>query len=183
MRHLSDPLAGRRARQHHLPAFRRLRQAGALPAAVAGVALLAAACGGSSAASGSTVYQKAVAYAQCMRSNGEPDFPDPDSQGNFDRTLANRSLFAGAQFQAASKPCQRLLPPSPPETAAEQQREYQKALKFAACMRTHGFPSFPDPTPIPYVGFDRPPGIDVNSTQFQSARQTCHTISGFGPGA
>jgi len=180
MRYQSDPRAGRRARQHRLSG-----RAGALTVTVAGIALLAAGCGGSksSATPGSTVYQKAVAYAQCMRSNGEPGFPDPDSQGNFDRTLANRPLFAGAQFQAASKPCRKLQPPSPPETAAEQQEEYHKALKFAACMRTHGYPSFPDPTPIPYVGFDRPPGIDPNSTQFVSARQTCHTISGFGPGA
>jgi hypothetical protein len=178
MRHLSDPPAGSRARQHRISGL-------ALAAAVVGIAVLAAGCGGSGSfsAAGSTAYRKAVAYAQCMRSNGEPDFPDPDSQGNFGRTLANRSLFAGAQFQAANKPCQKLLPPSPPETAAQQQEEYQKALKFAACMRIHGFPSFPDPTPIPYVGFDRPPGIDANSTQFQSARRTCHAISGFGPGA
>src|SRR2546430_2503851 len=58
------------------------RPAVAVLAAVAAAALVAA-CGGGSpagaAAAGSTDYQKAVAYAQCMRSHGVPNFPDPDS--------------------------------------------------------------------------------------------------------
>lgn len=178
MRYLSDAPGGRRVRQHRL-----LRRPGTATAALVALALLAAGCGSSgSTATGSTIYQQALTYAQCIRAHGEPDFPDPDSQGNFARTLANRTLFAGPQFQAADKPCQKLLPPSPPEPAAQQQKEYRKALKFATCLRSHGFPSFPDPTPIPYVGFDRPKDIDVNSTQFQSARRTCHTLSGFGVG-
>jgi hypothetical protein len=32
---------------------------------------------GASVAAGSTAYQKAVAFAQCMRSHGIPDFPEP----------------------------------------------------------------------------------------------------------
>jgi hypothetical protein len=162
----------------------RPSRAGLLAVSMAAIALLVGACGGgsSTASSGKTVYQKALAYAGCMRSNGEPTFPDPDSKGDFPRTLANRSLFVGPTFDAANKPCQKLLPPSTPLTASEQQAEYQKALKFAVCMRSHGFPNFPDPTPIPYVGFDRPTSIDPNSPQFLSTRQTCHQVSGFGVG-
>jgi hypothetical protein len=150
---------------------------------VAGVLLQATACGGSPTASRATIYQKALAYSNCMRAKGEPGFPDPDSQGNIDQTLANQDLFHGLQYQRASKPCKNLLPPSLPESAAQLEKEYQKALKFAVCMRSHGFPYFPDPTPVPYVGFDRPESIDVHSPQFQSARQTCHTRTGFGPSA
>jgi hypothetical protein len=162
----------------------RVRQARVLTAVVAGMALLVTACGGGSpAASGATVYQTALAYSNCMRAQGEPGFPDPDSQGNIDQTLTDQDLFHGLQYQTASKACRKLLPPSPPESAAQQEKEYQKALKFAVCMRSHGFPDFPDPTPVPYVGFDRPKSIDVHSPQFQSARQTCHTRTGFGPSA
>jgi hypothetical protein len=58
---------------------RGCRRPGALAAALAGIALLAAACGGggSPVAAGSTAYQKSVAYAQCMRAHGEPGYPDP----------------------------------------------------------------------------------------------------------
>jgi hypothetical protein len=53
-----------------------------LAAAVAGIALLVAACGGSSpAVAGSTAYQKALAYAQCLRSHGEPGWPTPTARG------------------------------------------------------------------------------------------------------
>lgn len=195
MRYLPDLPAGQAALAAITPAdamaplhpsgsTTRLRRAGVLTALVAGMALLATACGGgSSTGSGATIYQKALAYSNCMRAKGEPGFPDPDSQGNIDQTLANQDFFHGLQYQTASKACKKLLPPSPPEGAAQQEKEYQKALKFAVCMRSHGFPDFPDPTPVPYVGFDRPKTIDVNSPQFQSARQTCHTRTGFGPSA
>ena len=61
--------------------------------AVTGTALLAAACAGtvSTVAAGSTDYQKAVAYAQCMRTHGAPDWPEPNSQGVFVPTVANRA--------------------------------------------------------------------------------------------
>jgi hypothetical protein len=61
------------------------RPAGVLAGALAGTVLLIAACGGGSpaAVAGSANYQKAVAYAQCMRTHGVPDYPDPNSQGVF----------------------------------------------------------------------------------------------------
>jgi hypothetical protein len=46
-----------------------------VPAAAAGIALLAAACGGGSSlptATGPPDFQKALAYAKCMRSHGAP---------------------------------------------------------------------------------------------------------------
>ena len=61
--------------------------------AVAVFSLLAAGCGGGAALLGSraspdfdpatTTTSGAVAYSACMRSHGVPNFPDPDSQGNF----------------------------------------------------------------------------------------------------
>jgi hypothetical protein len=44
-------------------------------------------------------------------------------------------------------------------------------LAFAKCMRSHGFPSFADPTAR---GLTPPAGIDPNSSAFQSATQACH---------
>ena len=47
--------------------------------ALAGIALLLVACGGggSPALGGTTAYQKALAYSQCMRAHGVPSYPDP----------------------------------------------------------------------------------------------------------
>jgi hypothetical protein len=56
-------------------------------AAVAGTAVLVAACGGggsgSAAEAGPGACQKALAYAQCMRSHGVPGWPGRNSQGSF----------------------------------------------------------------------------------------------------
>ena len=153
----------------------RQRRAGAsiLAAALAGIAVLAAACGGGPAAvagpgAGQTPYQQALAYARCMRAHGDPQFPDPNSQGLFPHP-------AGPQYQSASKACGHLLP-SQPLTAAQKQEHVRQALKFSACMRSHGFPGFPDPMIVQggtAVGLNPPRGIDQNSPQFQAAVLAC----------
>jgi hypothetical protein len=51
------------------------------------------------------------------------------------------------------------------------------ALKFSACMRSHGLPSFPDPIIAQggtAVGFNPSRSIDRNSPQFQAAVRACH---------
>jgi hypothetical protein len=149
---------------------RRPRPA-ALTFALAGAALLVAACGGGSAAGGpgtpQSPYQQALAYAQCMRAHGDPGFPDPNSQGLFPHP-------AGPQYQSASRTCGHLLP-GRPVTAAQKQQHVSQALKFAGCMRSRGVPSFPDPAVAQggaAVGF-RMSGVDQNSPQFQAAVQAC----------
>jgi hypothetical protein len=153
----------------------RPRRAGPaiLAAALAGIAVLAAACGGGSPAgagsgSGQTPYQQALAYARCMRSHGDPGFPDPNSQGLFPHP-------AGPQYESASRACGHLLP-SQPLTAAQKQEHVRQALKFSACMRAHGVPSFPDPIIVQggtAVGLEPPRSIDRNSPQFQAAVHAC----------
>ncbi len=81
----------------------------------------ASATGGSAyAAGGATREQAALAYARCMRSHGVPDFPDPDSNGDFhvgnnsvssQETAANQvcnHLLNVGQYQAAARACQSL---------------------------------------------------------------------------
>ena len=158
------------------------RRAGA---ALAGLALLAAACGsGSPAATGSGNHQKAVAFAQCMRSHGALGFPDPSSEGTFDiqQIDANSPLIV-----SALKPCHKLLPPGAVAMPTAQQRQMEdQALRYAACLRSHGYPDFPDPTfqvgPGSFgVEFKvgPPMGIDTKSPQFQAAAQTCAKLTGF----
>src|SRR5579859_4251373 len=63
----------------------RSRRSGGLAGGLAAIALLATACGGagSTALAATTAYQKALAYAQCMRAHGEPSYPDPTANGGF----------------------------------------------------------------------------------------------------
>ncbi len=161
------------------------RRAGALVAALAGIALLLTACGnGSPAATGSQNYQKAVAFAQCMRSHGALGFPDPSSLGTFDiqQIDVNSPLIT-----AAFKPCQKLFPPGAVSMPVAQQRKMEdQALQYAVCLRSHGYPNFPDPRFQAGPGgvsvefqVGPPMGIDPKTPQFQAAAQICKNLTGF----
>ncbi|MGH2893681.1 MAG: hypothetical protein ACRDPM_10520 [Solirubrobacteraceae bacterium] len=56
------------------------------------------------------------------------------------------------------------------------------ALKMARCMRAHGVPNFPDPSPG--AGLVIPNGINADAPAFQNAQRTCNKLlPGNGPGA
>lgn len=189
-----------------------------LTLATLAAALLVAGCGGSSSSPGvaqlasstsssadpssggssspesessASAQQKMVAFSQCMRSHGVPEFPEP-AEG---RLLIHSSDHNGhvtgvnprsAQFQVASKACAKLAPKGgKPPSPAEQAKLQEKALQFSQCMRTHGVPNFPDPE------FSRsgggvgiriggrkggPSRIDLSSPQFQAAQKACQSI-------
>jgi hypothetical protein len=160
----------------------RLPLAGLL-AATAALALIVTACGegdGSQArtatAGASKTYKQALAYSQCMRSQGVPGFPDPDSQGNI---IVQGSMGASStQSAAAQKACRHLL--GGQNTPAQQRQEMDQALRFSACMRSHGDPAFPDPV-------ERQGGvvlhmIGANTPQGQAAVQTCQRLTQFTAG-
>jgi hypothetical protein len=180
---------------------RRLTPRRATLAATAGLAMLvlvAAACsngpkspgvagggptttvGSSSAGGSSGVMGQFLAYAQCMRSHGISDFPDPSTAGGgiaFDLhggpgSDLNRN---DPRYEAANQACQSLLPGGL-GTPQRSKQQIAEEVKLAACMRSHGFPSFPDPNSQGAFDFS---GIDRNSTQFQSAMQTCESVAGF----
>jgi hypothetical protein len=116
----------------------------------------------------------AVAFSACMRSHGVSDFPDPNSNGTI--MLPQNADLSSPQFQAAQQACQALRPGGAggPPSAADQ----QKAVQYAACMRQHGFPDYPDPQPTG-SGFtvEIPSGFDPNSPQTQAALQACRAFN------
>jgi hypothetical protein len=160
--------------------WHRRARAGILAAALAGIAVLAVACGGeppagSGPGSGQTAYQQALAYAQCMRSHGVPSFPDPTSQGLITYGPVD---IRSARYLSANKICQHLLPPGSPLTTAQKRQDVRQALKFAGCIRSHGVPGFADPATTgsgATVGF-RVPRADQNSPQFQGAVRACRNF-------
>jgi hypothetical protein len=127
--------------------------AAAAIAAAAGIA----ACGSSSPSSSSAgrrltyaqAQQDAVNFAGCMRSHGVPNFPDPTSPHEFKASMSPSSPLARSPaFRSATTACQHLLPGGGPPTqsAAHSEGQIAALLAFARCLRTHGFPNFPDPT-------------------------------------
>jgi hypothetical protein len=141
---MNDEMPGQRGR-------RRVRSRRAvLPVVVAGVAtvFLVAACsggGGDPSAASTTVYQKELAFAQCVREHGAPNFPDPNSQGQLG-VNANTIGVSEAVVQSAENDCKSLLPNAGKRTPAQEKQDLAGALKYAQCMRSHGILAFPDPT-------------------------------------
>ncbi len=173
---------------------------------VASLALLVAACGGSGPSStgvatlpspsavssaeasappspaASDLTAQGLAYARCMRSNGVPNWPDPNGSGGFDKRQISQATgdLGSPQYQqylAASTACQNVLPANMREpTAAEVQQEWTDDRKFAQCMRDHGVANAPDPVADPngQPYFDLTgTGIDPNSPQIQAWAQEC----------
>jgi hypothetical protein len=122
-----------------------------------------------------------LAYAQCMRSHGVPNFPDPNGQGEIQGNGINP---ASPSFQAADKDCRHILPNGGQPTAAQQAQAQKQALKFSQCMRSHGIADFPDPQTGPGgavgIRIQGGPGSDLNpqNPQFQAAQTACQGIMG-----
>ena len=130
-------------------------------------------------ASSAPAHNEALAYANCMRTHGISDFPDPDSTGQID--LKGAALQGGpnsdlngtsAQFQAAATACQSL---QPTESSTQQHQDATQALMWARCMRSHGIANFPDPDSGGgfHVAAIRADGVDVTAPQFQAAASAC----------
>jgi hypothetical protein len=116
--------------------------------AVVAFSLLAVGCGGGSPATAVTTTSQngALAYSHCMHAHGVPNFPDPDSSGEIPKQKVV-SLVDSPQFRPAQSACEYLQPDGGPgQSAGGRQADTADMLAFARCLRSHGFPSVPDPT-------------------------------------
>ena len=100
-----------------------------------------------------------VDFAECMRANGQPDFPDPVQDGNGDwgfPATAGKPV-APAACEVAFRQLRSVN-----QNLAEQGThvDIAKLRDFAKCMRGNGLSDFPDPTPdglFPLPGRYAPP--------------------------
>ena len=115
-----------------------------------------------------------------MRSHGVPNFPDPDSEGHFP-PQSSASDQAKQASLSAQEACKNLLPSGGGGAGTRgDQQKLAFALKTARCVRSHGFPTYPDPsTPSPSSQGSgtrfHGTGIDTKSPQFQTTEITCET--------
>jgi hypothetical protein len=167
------------------PRPRRLARSAAASMATAGLALLVAACSSGSPpntaragsySSGSV--SPALAFARCLRSEGDPSWPDPDSSGQ-EPPSAKQGAASNPRFPAAVRACVHLLPNGGQETRAQIVADQRSAARFAECMRSHGLPNWPDATNDsegrPFFNAQAA-GLDTNSPQVSAAEQTCHSL-------
>jgi hypothetical protein len=112
------------------------------------------AAGGSSPESTASPEQAGVAFAKCMRSNGVPDFPDPQAGGSLLFHPGAGMNPSSPAFRTAQAKCHKLLPgggpPGPGTTTNPSPQTLARFLRIARCMRQHGVYDFPDPrTSVP----------------------------------
>jgi len=158
--------------------------------AVAAFALLAAGCGGGGRSAGvagvassttatTTTQNGLVAFSNCMRSNGVPNFPDPQRVGGRSLKLTVQRLAASSpRFPTAQRACNHLLPnggDSSRGTAQQNRTRLADMLSFAKCMRGHGLTRFPDPTAQGDLSVEmvQAQGIDVHSPAVLRVVQAC----------
>jgi hypothetical protein len=158
--------------------------------AVMAAALLATACSSSPSSTGSagspnaggatSTTARAVAFTQCMRSHGVPEYPDPDSSGQLRKIGSGQQVgVSDAQFNTASNACQSLWPYQA-LTQAQQQQELADDLKFAQCMRSHGVPTLPDPVAtdghVEFVISVSRDGFNPHSPQILAKARACQHV-------
>jgi len=178
----------RAVRWHGRPPALRIA---AITVAAAAMTFAAAAC--SSSGPGSTpdagssrdTTAQLVEFAQCMRSHGIKNFPDPvNGAFSFSGVGPDSVDPSSPAFQAAKAACIHLVPGEAQRSAVTAQ-DLAAGDKLAACMRSHGFPAFPDPTSQNV--FDVPKSINIALPSYQSAFSTCqsqaHDNNGVFPGA
>jgi hypothetical protein len=173
---------------------RPARTAAAIIATV-GLALLAAACGGSpgshvaqlgstttksSTSSPSANSQKVLAFSRCVRAHGVPNFPDPNSSGALPKRQVAQLTAGNPQFPAAHRACEHLLPNGGQPTQAQAQQAWNDMRNFARCMRSHGVPNWPDPAPTSQQDqrpfFHLPDSIDPNAPQITTKIRACQHV-------
>jgi hypothetical protein len=158
--------------------------------AVSAIAVLVSACGSSAPAGTGTGggadnatanAQKAVRFAQCMRSNGVAKFPDPPASGQFTiDAIANGSSLdtSTPAFTQALSACKDLEPAG--FTGGTRSAQQQSAaLRFAQCIRANGVTDFPDPIDgQPLVDTNRIPSA-ATSTGISSLNAAMRKCGGF----
>jgi hypothetical protein len=81
-----------------------------------------------------------------MRAHAVPNFPDPSSTGGL--IIPNDINTAAPAFKSAQRACAKLAQGGVGQTRSSESRKLQ-LLALAKCMRSHGVPSFADPTNSP----------------------------------
>jgi hypothetical protein len=160
--------------------------AGPLAAALVAAAVAVGGCSSPASSAGSPATTAAGAkatstgsaelarFAQCMRTHGVTNFPDPTAQGTFNLPSG---MTSSPQFASADESCKSLAPPGSLSNQAPTTGELNQTVKFVTCMRKHGEPGFPDPLANGKFQLNGGPNpVNPNAPQFKTAMSACRTL-------
>lgn len=133
------------------------------------------AAGGGAAGEDSDQYLK---FAQCMRQNGVPQWPDPVDGTKFRMPYRGAVDPNSPQFKAAEQACRPVAPPGWDGDSREDPAGQAKMLKYAQCMRKNGVPEFPDPQGGALDTGD----LNPNAPLYKAADRKCQSLRPSGAG-
>jgi hypothetical protein len=128
---------------------------------------------------------KAVKFAECIRRNGVPNFPDPNAAGKLtiDAVANGSSVDTNTPaFTRAVSACKD-LEPAGFEGGKRSSQQQSAALRFAQCIRQNGVKDFPDPANgQPLVNTNRIPSA-ATSSGLSILNAAMHKCDGLGAAA
>ena len=111
-------------------------------------------------------------YAQCMRDNGVPDFPDPGADGQFSLSHGEGGIDQDdPKFRAAMETCRDLAPGGDHRDTGDP-AYVEQMREFSQCMRDNGLPDFPDPDADGRLQLGHGEG-GYGDPKFQAAMESC----------
>jgi hypothetical protein len=120
-------------------------------------------------------FQQALLYAQCMRANGMPNFPDPVQQGRGVKQDVGKDVNT-SDLKKAEEACRDKMPQGDGEGPNGGSIDSVKLAEWTKCMRAK-LPKFPDPDvsgntmTITLTGT----GIRGDSAEFSNAQKNCQS--------
>jgi hypothetical protein len=123
--------------------------------------------------------QKRLAFAECVRQNGVPDFQDSDAAGGLKIDGQQDPAKADAVMQAAQK-CRKYMPGQDPGGKGASPRDVENVRKYAECMRENGVADFPDPDSEGRITVNQSGGFDLMAPAVKVADQKCAPLKANG---
>jgi hypothetical protein len=109
-----------------------------------GVATASSGRPNASASSAAGGKEDGLKYAQCMRANGVPTFPDPQVSGSGQISFNVPDDIPDNIINKAEEKCRDLRPFSSGAGGTDPTR-IEQLRKYSQCVRDNGIPNFPDP--------------------------------------
>ncbi len=110
-------------------------------------------------------------FARCMRQNGVPWFPDPDTSGL--TRITPPKGFDPKKMETAQQACRQFQPEMDGDRRLDPEK-LETMRQMAKCMRENGVPDFPDPSADGGIRLDAGKlGAGPGDPTFDKAEQKC----------